>query len=324
MPNDVASAAPEATSPAAAFPLPYDLLEISRTLQQRIESAEPLPEVASAQVATGEAAWLTAKSPVKATPNEDALLTLSLDGNGGLLAVADGLGGHRDGRGASQMIRSALTRAARKINAGPPDSKLLVSKCVPVPTTLPAGPPLDSRTVWLDEIERVNQRLLRAKSGSATTLAMVEIAGRRVRSYHVGDSEVLIVSQRGRVKFSTVSHSPVGYAVEAGLLTEEEALLHPDRHLVSNVVGSDSMSVQLGPWITLAPRDTVLLASDGLFDNLMQAEIVELLRKGPLTTAVRQLAEQSRERMLLPFPDHPSKPDDLTILAYRSRSRQRA
>jgi serine/threonine protein phosphatase PrpC len=92
---------------------------------------------------------------------------------------------------------------------------------------------------------------------------------------------------------------------------------HEDRHLVSNVIGSPEMTIEIGPSLRLAPRDTVLLASDGLFDNLYIHEVVERIRKGPLDQAVERLATDSRRRMLEPEPGSPSKPDDLTIVALR-------
>ena len=93
--------------------------------------------------------------------------------------------------------------------------------------------------------------------------------------------------------------------------------MHENRHLVSNVVGSREMSIEIGLWIDLAPRDTLLLASDGLFDNLYAKEIVEHIRKGPLESGVREMAELALHRMRYPEANLPSKPDDLTILAFR-------
>ncbi len=66
---------------------------------------------------------------------------------------------------------------------------------------------------------------------------------------------------------------------------------HEERHLVSNVVGTDDMRIELGPPLKLARYDTVLLASDGLLDNLYTDEIVELIRKG---LSVSRSASSSR------------------------------
>jgi serine/threonine protein phosphatase PrpC len=173
------------------------------------------------------------------------------------------------------------------------------------------------RTAILNGLETANGRVQSVGIGTATTLAVVEVVDYTVRPYHVGDSMILVVGQRGKIKLQTTSHSPVGFAVEAGLLDEIEAMHHEDRHLVSNVIGSAEMTIEIGTSLRLAPRDTVLLASDGLFDNLFIQEIVDRIRKGPLDQAVERLATDSRRRMLQPEPGSPSKPDDLTIVALR-------
>ena len=60
-----------------------------------------------------------------------------------------------------------------------------------------------------------------------------------------------------------------------------------------------------------------VLASDGVSDNLLASEIVELVRKGPLARAAKELATKTRQRMIDPAPGKPSKPDDLTFLVFR-------
>ena len=71
------------------------------------------------------------------------------------------------------------------------------------------------------------------------------------------------------------------------------------------------MRFELGSALTLAPRDTVLLGSDGLFDNLDAGTIVELVRAGPLDRAAQALAESGRAAM------ERSKPDDMTFILFR-------
>jgi serine/threonine protein phosphatase PrpC len=69
--------------------------------------------------------------------------------------------------------------------------------------------------------------------------------------------------------------------------------------------------------VRLAARDTVLLATDGLLDNLTLREIIEQIRVGPLRRVVQTLAETCRQRMREARADHPSKPDDVTFLLFR-------
>jgi PPM family protein phosphatase len=245
--------------------------------------------------AGGAAAVFTTRSPGKETPNEDAAAVIFSDEQSGVLVVADGLGGLRSGELASQTVVDSLAHALES----------------------PAGEDGSLRTGILDGIEEGNRRLCEMAIGAATTLAAVEIRGRSVRPFHVGDSVILVVGQRGRIKLQTVSHSPIGFAVESGLLDAADAIHHEDRHLVSNVVGTPEMRIEIGSVVTLAPRDTLLIASDGLVDNLHVSEIVDRVRVGPLKKAVRRLARDVRQRMTTADPAHPSKPDDLTIVAFR-------
>ena len=245
-------------------------------------------------LAGGEVAFYSARSPAKDTDNEDAAGLIPVVDGRAVLAVADGLGGQRAGAEAAELAIKALVACATK---APPD--------------------MDLRTAILDGFEQANRSVTALGGGAATTLAAIEIDNSAVRPYHVGDSAIMVVGQRGRLRLLTVSHSPVGYAVEAGLLDEREAIHHEDRHLVSNIVGSAEMRIEVGRTLHLNPRDTVLLSSDGLFDNLHSAEIVEMIRKGPLAAAAERLVENCRRRMQEPQPDHPSHPDDLTFLIYR-------
>jgi serine/threonine protein phosphatase PrpC len=179
---------------------------------------------------------------------------------------------------------------------------------------------LDLRGAIINGIENANSELGEVGTGGETTLAAVEIQGHTVRPYHVGDSQIMVIGQKGKVKLLTKSHSPVGYAVEAGVLDEEEAMHHEQRHLISNAVGSPEMYIEIGSAMDLAPRDTLIVASDGLFDNLHADEIVELCRKGKLSGAGRQLIARCRARMIEPKEGQPSKPDDLSFILYRRRT----
>jgi len=249
------------------------------------------------EIGVGSLAVYSSRSPEKQTPNEDAAAVIRSDAESGLLAVADGLGGAAAGQHAASLALETLKTA---VEARVRQHVIL-------------------RSAILDGIEAANQAVLAMGVGAGTTLAVLEIQGPTVRPYHVGDSMILVVGQRGKIKLQTTSHSPVGLAVEAGFLDAEQAMHHEDRHLVSNVIGSPEMKIEIGPTIKLAPRDTVLLASDGLVDNLYVEEIVDRIRKGRLAQAARRLAEDAKHRMTHAQTGQPSKPDDLTFLVFRRR-----
>jgi serine/threonine protein phosphatase PrpC len=212
-----------------------------------------------------------------------------------VLAVADGFGGQPAGDQAARLAIASLVESVEAV--------------------LTTGGEL--RWGILNGFEQANRAVSELGVGAATTLVVAEIDGHHVRPYHVGDSELLVVGQRGKLKLQTVSHTPVSYAVDSGWLNETEALHHDERHLVSNVVGAADMRIEIGSSLRLAQRDTVLLASDGLFDNLHKNEITEGIRTGSLQGVADTLAKKCLQRMNTSNTNHPSKPDDLTFILYR-------
>lgn len=259
-----------------------------------------MEDVAVHAIACGEVALFSCRSPGRDGPNEDCAAVLPFADGAYVLAVADGLGGGRAGARASSLAIDALEAALAEAR----------------------GAHLPLRSALLDGIERANQAIRALGVGAYTTLSAVEVADGAVRPYHVGDSLILLIGQRGKLKLQTVAHSPVGFAVESGMLDEGEAMHHEERHLVSNVLGVPDMRIEVGSQQPIAARDTLLLASDGLSDNLRTEEIVALLRAGSLDAACARLAEVARARMFAPGDGEPSKPDDLTFVVFRSGARR--
>ena len=242
------------------------------------------------------------RSPDKSTPNEDAALVAPVGERGLVLAVADGVGGSPAGREAARIAVSVLAAELESADT--------------VPERL--------RSTILDAIESANQVILDAGTRGATTLIVAEIVDRKLRSYHVGDSELFVMGRGGAVKARIIPHSPTGFAVEAGLMGEDEAVQHEQRHLLFNVLGSQEMRVEISTPLELATHDTVLLTSDGLVDNLYADEIVETLRAGPLALSVNKLVADAAGRMNTNDFNKPSKPDDLTVVVCRSSARKSA
>lgn len=217
----------------------------------------------------------------------------------GLLAVADGVGGAAAGNEASQRMIDHL-----------------VQHCV-IPADSVEHPSRGLRAEILDAIEEANREILGWASGAGTTLTAVQFFDGHLRTFHVGDSSAMLVSNHGKIKFATVGHAPVAQAVDIGLLDEDEALAHEDRNLISNCLGSAEMKIEIGPPIAMAARDTLVVASDGLYDNLTREEIADAIRKGDLTEQTDMLAQCTGGRMKGSDSKEPSKPDDLTIICFR-------
>ena len=251
-------------------------------------------------VAGGSLVAFTCPAPDKSTGNEDCIAVIPRGADSVVLVIADGAGGMPGGRRASRCALEALEASIHD-----PGEDL---------TAL--------RTAILNGIEAANRAVRELGNGSATTMTIVAIEGTEARSYQVGDSEALVVGQRGRIRAQTLAHSPTGFAVEAGILDQRAALHHEERHLVSNFVGSSDMRIEIGPGLVLNPRDTVLLASDGLMDNVHLHEITEIIRKGALPAAAASLAGLARRRMTVETLHQPSKPDDLSFILFRKPYRR--
>jgi len=253
------------------------------------------PRDDTAPLNRGQVAIFSARSPDKQSPNEDAAAVVPVNEHAAVLVVADGMGGSPAGQRASALAVEQMVAALRE--AAPDEPSL--------------------RAAVLNGIENANRAICGLGVGAASTLAVAEVWGDTVRPYHVGDSMILLVGQRGKVKLQTVSHSPVGYAVESGMLDAAEAMHHEDRHMVSNILGTPQMRIEIGSAVRLARYDTLMLATDGLLDNLHTAEIIARIRKGSLGRSLRALADEALRRMTAPQPGEPSKADDLTFVLYR-------
>ena len=103
-------------------------------------------------------------------------------------------------------------------------------------------------------------------------------------------------------------------------MDEDEALDHEDLNIISNVIGTNDMRMEIGSKIPMASLDTLLIASDGLFDNVLQDEIIEIIRTGTVAEGAAQLCHLARERMAGSDPDKPSKPDDFSAILFRPNS----
>ena len=260
------------------------------------------PDLRLASVAGGQVVAYTCRSPDKETQNEDTVAVVSYGPQASVLIVADGAGGLPAGKKASLAAVSTLVDALQAST----DKTFLM------------------RTTIMDGIEAANTAVMDLGNGSATTLTVITIEGLTVRAYQIGDSEAVVVGQRGRIKLQTTAHSPTGFAVEAGFLDQREALHHAERHLVSNFLGTPDMRIDVGTEVVLKPRDTIMLASDGLMDNVHFDEIIGRIRKGPLDEAAKRIISLAERRMSGGNSGQPSKPDDLSLILFRKAMAKRA
>ena len=192
--------------------------------------------------------------------NEDGF-HVSEDGR--LLMVADGLGGLPAGEVASRL---ALEAAALFVDENRP--------------TLSTGGVGMKRLVG-DAVAEAHQCIVDASAsqshlaGMATTLVVGLIAGDCIVTGHVGDVRGYVLRHSGFEQV-THDHSVVAELVAKGKISEEEALVHPQRSLVTQALGLDGPVAEVS-MRKLKRGDSVLLCSDGLWDAMPASDIAEAM-----------------------------------------------
>jgi len=202
-----------------------------------------------------------------------------------LWAVADGMGGHQAGRWASEQIKNALDELplSRDFDA---DFRQISNAVHGANTTIAA------------ESERVGATI-------GSTVAVLYGSESRFAIFWAGDSRVYLLRQGELVRMTT-DHTQVQEMVDEGLLTVEEAEMHPDRHVLSRAVGVGhklTLDAMMGD---IEPGDRFLLCSDGLTGVVTDAEIGEQLGATAPDPATRQLLDLVLSR---------NAPDNVTIIA---------
>jgi serine/threonine protein phosphatase PrpC len=192
------------------------------------------------------------------TANEDRLLVLP---ERGLFLVADGVGGHRGGQVASQTAVDVFTEAFQNRTS----EELL--------------------TIVKTTIRAANQNIFQAShqladlEGMASTLVIVAIEGMRAVIAHVGDSRVYRFDGR-KLFCETEDHSEVNDAVRAGTLTVAQAANHPHRNVINRALGAAAEVEADFKVLTLEPRTSFLLCSDGITRHVPDEELEKLMSSG--------------------------------------------
>jgi protein phosphatase len=190
--------------------------------------------------------------------NEDAYVASDQ-----LFAVADGMGGHNAGEVASALATTLLLERAV-------GQTLTPEWFVEAITSI-------NRTIHESATESTERR------GMGTTicaLALVKPQGetsepQQVALANVGDSRIYL-ARSGKFRQLSVDHSYVQELVTEGLITEEEARVHPRRNIVTRALGIDDR-VAVDSWlIPLFSGDRFILCSDGLVDEVPTADIAAL------------------------------------------------
>jgi protein phosphatase len=176
----------------------------------------------------------------------------------GLYAVADGMGG--ESHGALAALVAVQTLSSVNLSGGQ-----------------------QGMVNYLLERNAVICNMIMMNDGAriGSTFVGLNLVGNRAEVTSIGDSRAYLMRD-GDLRLLTRDHTPVRQMVELGVLTEEAAREHPDRHMLTQHLGIFPMEMLIEPFtasIECEMGDTFLLCSDGLTDMLDDAGIKGVLAK---------------------------------------------
>ncbi len=207
----------------------------------------------------------------------------------GLFVVADGMGGHIAGEIASQV-------AADTVAAAIADQ--------PTPRRI-----RDQQQIMHDAVLTANDAVLReglsrSLRGMGTTLTALRITSRTATISHVGDSRAYFVRPR-KLDPLTTDHTMVSMLVAMGAVQPEDAIDHPDKHLLTQAIGTQPFVEPQIVQKRIPKACRILLSTDGLHDYVPAPDILAIASSGELQTSAQQLIDAANEC---------GGPDNITVI----------
>ena len=211
--------------------------------------------------------------------NEDAI-SVSKNKQGAVIAVVcDGVGSHSNAAYSSNYIVATLEKEWHDLTFAN----------------------FNNMKKWLyDRIENLNSELYNKSKDNqkkmGTTIVAVAIFDNQVVVYNIGDSSAYGLTKDNVMNVVTVEDSFVGALISAGVITEEEAKSHPEKHVLTQALATRD-NIDLHTFIDdVSNYDYFLLCSDGLTNMIEKEEIQNIVRNSELSIAVNKLIDKCVER----------------------------
>jgi PPM family protein phosphatase len=241
-----------------------------------------------------KAAGLSHPGKVRENNEDSFLIEQGIDW--AIFAVADGMGGHAAGEVASKMalvsVQEFLASAGEQLVKAEASGESL-------------------RPYLLQMLRTANEIVLLAAgeksglNGMGTTLTLLFTLGRQNWVGHIGDSRAYHIRQ-GTIRTVTEDHTLVSQLAKSGQISEDEKQNHPQRHVLTQALGTDKDPVFDLRTVELLPGDRMLLCTDGLYGVVRQSELIDAAISGkPAGEIVSGLIELANER---------GGPDNITLI----------
>ena len=207
---------------------------------------------------------------LKRQENEDSLCA---DPKLGLFVVCDGMGGRNAGEVASRLAVTVIQKHLRE-----------ACEVRTLPIIGEYSDRFSPQTNRLASAVRLANQIVNGASasngnltGMGTTAVSALMNGKTLSLAHVGDSRIYLI--RGEaIRQLTKDHTLVAEQVRQGVLTEEEAEVSRQKHIITRALGiEEDVEVDLDE-VTVRQDDVLLLCSDGLTSGVKPSEILKAVQ----------------------------------------------
>jgi protein phosphatase len=219
--------------------------------------------------------------------NEDSLF---LDDALGLYVVADGMGGHRAGEIASQLVVKTISEyIQRSKNNGNAEKNNILNKTLSRKANqLLTGIQLSNEVVHEASLDNEDCR------GMGSTVSAVYFSNGTFIVANVGDSPIYLIRD-GKIKLISVIHTVLAEQTAIDPANAEKLGME-FRHVLTRAMGTER-SVKTDIYeIQCFKNDILVISSDGLSDKASPNEILKLVNQNGLDTACQQLVNLANTR----------------------------
>lgn len=216
--------------------------------------------------------YLTDPGKVRDHNEDSVIITSNGSGNEYLLAVADGMGGHRGGEIASSIAVSHIGKRFKELSS--------------------IGNKEDAIHFLKEVVSEANVLIYKytgehpESEGMGTTLVLALLTPEYLLFGNIGDSSGYVY-KNGKIHKITVDHTLVQLLVNSGELTAEEAKDHPRKNVLMRALGANS-KVEMDIFDVETDVDGVFLCSDGLTNMLDDNQISKVLKEDSTVEAKMQ------------------------------------
>ena len=206
--------------------------------------------------------------------NEDSVIIVKDMNNEVLMAVADGMGGHRNGEVASSIAISHIGKRFADISS--------------------VGTKEDAINFIKEIVSEANVLIYKHTSshpesvGMGTTIVLAILTNNFLLFGNIGDSSGYVI-KNDKIHKVTTDHTLVNLLVKSGELTKEEAKEHPRKNVLMKALGATN-TVEMDVISIDEEVDGILLCSDGLTNMLTDEQITKVLNENmPIDEKLKKL-----------------------------------